>query len=191
MRDGLINGYITKNYSGAGFTQQQLKVLKDGSLEEFVDAFVHLNSDMYSMQLKCILKAMKKMLGEGLSFEQIVPVNEYKGDFLACQIMDGDEDVFLGIGGQVAGLLKVASVYGQEEFQELDADAYDALCELINCVNGLFATELSSQDIEVILRPPVFYNNVNVQGKGFYVAGMSIYGISFDIILSLSGMTCA
>ena len=45
-------------------------------------------------------------------------------------------------------MLKVASDFAMEDFQEFDMDAYDAVCELINCTNGAFATRLCDDDID-------------------------------------------
>ena len=50
--------------------------------------------------------------------------------------MDGDIDVFLGVAGDNRELLKVASTFAQEDIEEFDEDAYDALCELINVMKA-------------------------------------------------------
>ncbi|MFR8119556.1 MAG: hypothetical protein ACLU70_11650 [Lachnospira sp.] len=46
-------------------------------------------------------------------------------------MMDGDMDIFFGIIGSDEVLLKVASDFAMEDFQEFDMDAYDAVCELL------------------------------------------------------------
>ena len=43
----------------------------------------------------------------------------YRGEFIGCQIMDGDIDVFLGIAGNDKELLKVASTFAQEVLKSL------------------------------------------------------------------------
>ena len=50
----------------------------------------------------------------------------------------------------------MAKAYTKEEFIETREDALDAICELINCINGLYATEQSLKDIKLELEPPVF-----------------------------------
>ena len=44
--------------------------------------------------------------------------------------------------------------YTNESFIETREDALDAVCELINCVNGLFASEQSRANIRVDIEPP-------------------------------------
>ena len=47
--------------------------------------------------------------------------------------------------------------YGtKEEFIETKEDALDAACEIINCINGLFAREMSRQEKLIELEPPGF-----------------------------------
>lgn len=102
-------------------------------------------------------------------------------------MMDGDEEVFFAIGGSDDALIKVASRFAQVDFDEFDSDAYDAICEFINCTNGMFATKLSDQEIEVVLRPPVFYGDASISGdNGFYVVTMEIDGTEFNVIMSVS-----
>ena len=93
----------------------------------------------------------------------------------------------------VDGKIKFACVDGpdfdglQVDFDEFDSDAYDAICEFINCTNGMFATKLSDQEIEVVLRPPVFYGDASISGdNGFYVVTMEIDGTEFNVIMSVS-----
>ena len=102
-------------------------------------------------------------------------------------MMDGDEEVFFAIGGSDDALIKVASRFAQVDFDEFDSDAYDAICEFINCTNGMFATKLSDQEIKVVLRPPVFYGDASISGdNGFYVVTMEIDGTEFNVIMSVS-----
>ena len=91
---------------------------------------------------------------------------------------------FLGIAGDDSDLLCVASVFSQEELSEFDSDAYDAICELINIINGAYATKLSYEDIEVSLHPPVFYKDTQIKAdNGMYVVTFSMNGHRFNLIM--------
>ena len=75
-----------------------------------------------------------------------------------------------------------------DEFQvydEFDADAYDALCELINVMNGAYATRLCNEDIDVTLHPPVFYRNTEVTAdNGLYVVTFAMGDNLFKILMA-------
>ena len=187
MRDKMINKYIAKNHAGSVFTDSELKVIKEGNIDDMVTTFLDMNTEYYNKQMQSVLKIFTQFIGSDMELERIIYQKEYEGKFVGCQLMDGDIDVFLGIAGDDSDLLCVASVFSQEELSEFDSDAYDAICEFINCTNGMFATKLSDQEIEVILRPPVFYGDASISGdNGFYVVTMEIDGTEFNVIMSVS-----
>lgn len=187
MKDMMFGGYIARNHVGNNLTDRELRVLKDGDIDAMVSTFVKMRQEEYILQLKCVLKSLKHYLGDEMTLEKITIKEEYEGDFIGNQMMDGDMDIFFGIIGSDEVLLKVASDFAMEDFQEFDMDAYDAVCELINCTNGAFATRLCDDDIDVVLYPPVFYDNVHITSeKGFYVVTIGYEGSQFDLIMAIN-----
>ena len=51
-----------------------------------------------------------------MTLEKITIKEEYEGDFIGSQMMDGDMDIFFGIIGSDEVLLKVASDFAMEDF---------------------------------------------------------------------------
>lgn len=187
MKDMMFGGYIARNHVGNNLTDRELRVLKDGDIDAMVSTFVKMRQEEYILQLKCVLKSLKHYLGDEMTLEKITIKEEYEGDFIGSQMMDGDMDIFFGIIGSDEVLLKVASDFAMEDFQEFDMGAYDAVCELINCTNGAFATRLCDDDIDVVLYPPVFYDNVHITSeKGFYVVTIGYEGSQFDLIMAIN-----
>ena len=187
MKDMMFGGYIARNHVGNNLTDRELRVLKDGDIDAMVSTFVKMRQEEYILQLKCVLKSLKHYLGDEMTLEKITIKEEYEGDFIGSQMMDGDMDIFFGIIGSDEVLLKVASDFAMEDFQEFDMDAYDAVCELINCTNVAFATRLCDDDIDVVLYPPVFYDNVHITSeKGFYVVTIGYEGSQFDLIMAIN-----
>ena len=187
MKDMMFGGYIARNHVGNNLTDRELRVLKDGDIDAMVSTFVKMRQEEYILQLKCVLKSLKHYLGDEMTLEKITIKEEYEGDFIGSQMMDGDMDIFFGIIGSDEVLLKVASDFAMEDFQEFDMDAYDAVCELINCTNDAFATRLCDDDIDVVLYPPVFYDNVHITSeKGFYVVTIGYEGSQFDLIMAIN-----
>jgi len=185
MQDKILSRYIAKNHTGNVFTDNELKVIRQGNTSDLVDTFLDLNNDYYKVQIQCTLKSLGRFMDADLELDSVMFEKNYKGQFVGCQMMDGDIDVFLGVAGDSVQLLKVASAYAQEDMKEFDADAYDALCELINVMNGAYATQLGDEDIEVTLHPPVFYKNTELEGdKGFYVMSFKMSGNDFKVIMA-------
>jgi len=170
MRDKMINKYIAKNHAGTVFTDSELKVIKEGNIDDMVTTFLDMNTEYYNKQMQSVLKIFTQFIGSDMELERIIYQKEYEGKFVGCQLMDGDIDVFLGIAGDDDDLLCVASVFSQEELSEFDSDAY--------------ATKLSYEDIEVALHPPVFYKDTQIKAdNGMYVVTFSMKGHRFNLIM--------
>ena len=62
--------------------------------------------------------------------------------------------MLLGLAGENGNLLTIADVFAKEEFSSMDLFAFDAVCEFIYCINGLYACSLSTQGFMVDMVPP-------------------------------------
>jgi hypothetical protein len=186
MKDTMLGNYIAKTHSTACLTEHELTAIKNGDMDELASVFIDMKNDTYKMQLKSVLKSFKLYMKDSISLEDVRRVEDAQERYIGCQIMDGDEDVFLGIGGNDEALRKVASKFARCEFEQFDEDAYDAVCELINCTNGMLAVKLDEKDIQCELRPPVFYKDVSVKSSHpFYVLDFKLDGQMFSTVMAI------
>ena len=186
MNNGMFNEYISKKYKGNAISEHELAALRDGDIASIVDAFLNMKNEHYNKQLVSALKSMAFYMGDDLVFEEFSQKREMQFANLVWQLMDGDQNVFVGLCGEEESMLKVASLFAREDFKCLDAYSYDSICELINCINGAFATKLSDEDIQVALYPPVFYESKHIKSEsGFYVTTLSIAGKKLDMITAI------
>jgi CheY-specific phosphatase CheX len=97
----------------------------------------------------------------------------------AVQEVEGEGGYVAGFMEQYGGLLKTASIFGQEDFKKVDIDALDAAGEFLNCVNGLHASALSKNGLILELLPPNLVTDKtelsgNVCVMPLYIKGMSM-----------------
>ena len=128
MQDKMINKYIAKNHSGSVFTDNELQVIKDGNIDDMVTTFLDMNTEYYNKQMQSVLKVFTQFMSTEIELERIIYQKEFDGKFVGCQIMDGDIDVFLGIAGEDADLLCVASTFSQEDMNKF------AYCIISICI---------------------------------------------------------
>ena len=184
MKSRMLSKYIAKCHSGEVFTNNELEVIKNGDINTLVDTFFDIDGAYNKEQMQCTMNSVQSFMGQDIELDSLDFEKEYNGQFVGCQIMDGDIDVFLGVAGDNKELLSVASTYCQEEMKEFDEDAYDALCEFINVMNGTYAAKLSNKEVEVSMHPPVFCTNTKVKAdNGFYIATFVMKGLSFKILM--------
>ena len=74
---------------------------------------------------------------------------------------------------------------GSENVTE-DEDCLDALCELINCVNGLLATEMSSKDIDIDMDAPFAVSEPGtIESEAILTLPIVVYGNELKLHLIL------
>ncbi len=139
-----------------GFTESDMAALKTGDVEQAVPVFLHTDQpaikDMFSMGLKNIYRLADNHVYIGKTYS----VKAIKDEVLGYQRFHGDQNAVVAISGKYDDVRKMAIAYTKEEFIETKEDALDAICELVNCINGLYASEQSRRDSVVELEPPNF-----------------------------------
>lgn len=189
MNSRMVDTYVLKKCKGRQLNTQQVQDLKDDNIEQIVYDFFNLDEPKYIQFFITILKSLRKLLNtNNLHLLDVTEVKEYINNQVACQIMDGDVDVLLGISGNKRALLRLASYFAKEDFQILGEDAYDAICELTNCLNGAYATVLSKKlNLELSLYTPAFYDEFSVKsGKKMYLSTWNLENEEIYIIMAVN-----
>ena len=110
-------------------------------------------------------------------------ITDYKFEHLATQPVVGDHNILLGFAGDNTSLLSIAIPFAHEEFEAIDEDSYDSVCEFINTINGLYASKSSYAGISIDMEPPLFYDNGNITSQKIYKLPMTISQKSVDLIV--------
>ena len=84
---------------------------------------------------------------------------------------------FNGFKEESGALLTAACFFGQEDFPEMSEDVLDAAAELMNCINGLYASAQSSAHGAFLeLMPPVY----SVDGTDYPQAEACVVTVQID-----------
>jgi CheY-specific phosphatase CheX len=84
------------------------------------------------------------------------------------------------------GLLGIANYFTGETYEEVNEDALDNVSEFINCLNGLFATNLSYEDISVDMNSPEYsLEGPLISNSKVYVIPMHANGYDFKAVLEV------
>ncbi len=171
------------------FSALDLDAIKSSDLDKIVPVFTKETSIPPVMKdyLALIARNFVRFIDTDVRLEQAERVNSCSVPFMASQEMEGEFNFFVGISGEEDALLSAASIYGKETFDQIDEDALDAVCEFINCNNGLYASKLSEEDIELELMPPVMYTKkTRIQTDGpMYCLPLYISGKKLELVICL------
>ena len=140
-----------------GFTESDMAALKSGDVEKIVPIFLSTDDPIYRGMFSMGVKNMYRLVDDHIFVGKAYTVSTIKDEVLGMQKFHGDQSGTVAIAGKYEDVQKMAIAYTKEEFIETKEDALDAICELINCINGLYATEKSRDDTRIELEPPNFY----------------------------------
>ena len=181
-----INTMITAFQNEFSIPDDVLTAMKDGNSEAFTKQFLHINEPLFYEHFSLFLRNIIRFIQRDIYFESAYADDSYAFDYLASQELKGQYDIFVALAGNDDALLEIANPYADETFEEVDEDAFDAVCEFINCVNGLYARTLFEKSIEEDMLPPLFYKNQTLISSGnFYVLPVYINDKKVDIIIAM------
>ena len=181
-----IESALTDYQVENGFAHSDMDDLVSGDVDRTVRLFLPANSQYYDRVCGVAIRTVIRLISSSAYVKRAYFVDEFKAEKLALQKVDGDHKLFTGFAGEGDNLLVIADTYAQEEFGTVDLDALDAVGEFVNCINGLFASEMSHENVSVDMLPPEFYDNdVTVSGKQFCVFPIVIQDKEISFILSV------
>lgn len=150
--DGLLNDFRQKN----DYSIYELEDIKSDDVNRIVPLLLPEEGKRFTELICIVVKTMIRLIdrhvyiGKGAMVEGL-PSGDNVNQALKWE--HGLVDCFSEGDG---ALLYVCSVFGREEFEQLDLDALDAAGELLNCANGLYVSGLSREGDFLDLMPPEY-----------------------------------
>lgn len=179
-----IEGYLDEYKRENHFTDMEIEALKSGDIDRIIPVFVDVDAPYSGECVSLAIRNVIRFINSEAILKKAYKVKNYSFVGLASQQMIGDHNIFVGFAGQEKALLEIACTFAKEQFATLDEDAYDSVCEFINCTNGLYASKLSYEDIHIDMTPPQYYTNRMLTTEGdIYIVPIIINGEQADIVV--------
>ncbi|ROR27186.1 chemotaxis phosphatase CheX-like protein [Mobilisporobacter senegalensis] len=177
-----VKGYQEENL----LSDDNLEAIKSGDIDRIAPIFTTTDNPLCNDHIGLALRNIIRFIDNQILIKKYYSVTEYSFDNLASQFLKGEHNILFGFAGKDDSLLSIANPFAKENFSEVDEDAFDSICEFINCINGLFASKLSDEDIDIDLLPPVSYAGQKLIANGnIYVIPVVISGNEVDLLLSM------
>ncbi|MDD3173026.1 MAG: chemotaxis protein CheX [Herbinix sp.] len=183
---GDIENHLEEYKNENHFSTSDIDALKSGDIDRIIPVFVDINAPFTGECISLFLRNIVRFINSNIVIEEAYKVNDYRFGALASQRMIGDHEIFVGFACEENELLTIANPFAKEEFTDMNEDAFDSVCEFINCINGLLASKLSQEDIHIDMTPPLFYTGKKISSKGeIHVVPVIINGVQSDLIVVL------
>lgn len=182
-----IEQYLEDYKRDYGFTNNEIDSLKSGDIDRIIPIFVDVNAPFIGESIRLTIRNLVRFINHEVMLQSSSITKVYPFGNLAYQYMDGDHQLFVGFASKEKELLNIAEPFAKETFATMDEDAFDSVCEFINCSNGLYASELSQKDIHIDLTPPLFDKNKRLVTDGEIVTvPMLLNGAPIDLIVAVN-----
>lgn len=149
------------------FTALDIDALKSSDIDKIIPLFTKdcaapgVLKDYVALMARNIIR----FVDNKVRFERMEAANTYTNKYIASQGFSGDYEIFIGLAGD--GNKYIAEKFSNFEFEDIDEDCLDAVCEFINVSNGIYASKLSEEEINLDMLPPNMYTEVtNVSSDG-------------------------
>jgi CheY-specific phosphatase CheX len=181
-----INRLISDFQTEKGFGNAQLSSLIHDDLEQCVNIFVPLKSLALKTLVRTIVRTMKRMIDSDAYLDKAYVTKSIQLDKYASQMIIGDMRIKVYMTAPDNGLLGIANYFTGDTYEEVTDDALDNVSEFINCINGLYATDLSYEDVSVDMNSPEYsQEGPLISNSKVYVIPMHANGYAFKTILEV------
>lgn len=162
----------------------EMAAMKVGNLDDLLPTFVPVEDPLCSALYGLALRNVVRFISSLIRFEGLEKLDSYEADAIVIQKTEGVHSGFLGFGCDDDAILTIADSYAGEFFDEVDEDSLDAVGEFVNCINGLFATELSYRNIAIDMLPPEYFFEGEITSENdFYMLPLYISGRRVDLLV--------
>lgn len=168
------------------FTASNMEDLKSDDIDRILPLYMPIDGGEYLELAGVAMRTLMRCVDSEVYPEKAYITSRCEVDNGAIQFVDGEPSVTCGMLGKEEALWPMASIFGREAFLEVDEDALDAIGELLNCINGLYASAVSQRGIVMDLCPPEFDVNLSaVEGDEMLVLPIHIQGQEVNFVIAI------
>lgn len=138
------------------FTDTQMHALCIDDLEQITDIFVPIHNPRLHELTVTLLRTFRKLIDKNVYLDKAYMAHSIQIDRYAAQKITGDVNVKLYLTAPMNDLLAVANYFSEDTYSVINMDALDTVGEFINCISGLYTTNLSYDDINADMDAPEY-----------------------------------
>ncbi len=195
IKQDKIELYIEDFRKSIGFTFDELESLKSEDIDSIVPMFAYAANPYVTRIAALALRNITRFVTDNYYIGKIEHVNNFDYRAFSGQQCEGDINTVIGfaVKDDPDGFIKIAAGYSKRGAYTLGLESYDAVGEFVNCIDGLFSSALSAENIEVEILPQFSYENQIAKGSAYvlpiYINGkeVSLY-IAVDRDVSIGQM---
>ena len=153
---GTLEHEVAEYQNKRGLTASDMALLKSCDIELCAPIFMNTQDPVVRRLGLIGIRNIYRLADHHITVDMAEKTVNLKEETAGYQRLTGQEHALVAIVGKSEDIRALAIAYTNEDLIETKEDALDAVCELINCVNGIYATERSVENVKVEIEPPEF-----------------------------------
>lgn len=167
-------------------TYSDMEDLKSDDVDRILPLYMPVEGERYLNVIGTAIRTLLRCVDTDIYPDKAYLARRCDADNGAVQNIKGEHNVTCAMTGKGQALLKIASYFGRENFLEVNMEALDAIGELLNCINGLYATALSQGGVSMELYPPEFSDHISgIRSEEMLVIPLHIMGQSICLAAAI------
>ena len=177
-----IDNALAEYQKSEGFIGTDLEDLKSDDSDRIVPLYLpgYIDKNQEEHVLLAV-RSLLRLVDSDIYVQKGYLADTLDCDYYAIQSLKGDKEASLAFAGYGDGLMGAAVKFGQERFGLNNLDALDAVAELINCINGMFAINHESQMSLEMIPPKYKAEKATLKGK-MLVLPVIFKGITINLV---------
>ncbi len=181
-----LEQYLLDYQCENSLTASDMEAIKSDDVDRILRLYLPVKAEGYLPVATLAVRTLIRLIDSELYPEKAYLTAALPAEKAAIQYVDGTVPFSCGMAGNGNDLIDVASIFGQEQFEEVDEDALDAIAELMNCINGLYASALSKDGISTELMPPEYSVNLTqAESEEMLVIPLMIKGNKINFLIAI------
>lgn len=182
-----IENMMSRYQDENNFTLSNIEDLKSCDINRIIPIFLYSQPEMLKELASVIIRTVVRLVDFHTYIKKPSIIKEYPYKMICSQEINGDHRFLTAFSGDDQASLKdIAIAFAGEDNVETSEDAVDALCELVNCVNGLYASDMSSRDVDIDMDAPIGKIDTGVlKADSILCIPVVICGKQIDLLLTL------
>lgn len=179
---------LDKYQKDNSFTLSNMEDLKSCDIDRIIPIFLYEQPALLQGLCGVMVRTVSRLVDYHVYIKKPYLSKEFPIHYFCMQELNGEHKMLTSLTASGDAMKQAAIGFAGKEYIFNEEDALDALCELINCVNGLYATELSIRHIEMDMDAPHYQQTDSVLKSQFpfLCLPMVIFQQEVNLIVSLN-----
>lgn len=182
-----IEQMLIKYQEANNFTLSNMEDLKSCDINRIIPIFLYSQPELIKELAGVIVRTVVRLVDFHTYIKKPSTVSEYNYNVICSQGIGGDHKFLTAFSAASADSLRnIAVSFAGAENITCNEDIVDALCELVNCVNGLYASDMSNREVDIDMDAPFGSLEAgSVKADNILVLPVVICGNQVDLLLTL------